>query len=268
MLRDLVAKAFLLFDSAIDFSSYESLHSLSQGPSLVQVLTFCFVDLLTQTHTYMSTWVYFLARVSTLILSLTSITVLLLTLRLKTLESRLCSLIWLDSSRDWNIWMLEHENRKRDNLTPHLASIHHVYAVLISRENEWNSKISCIATASILLLFLFWLLTLSRRKSFRRNYKRWANWQMVGQRLTGDGPIIEGSQPRTRERPGHRPRPASGDTGYLTQVTCEGNLTQVTCVSWFSASVTSRPDQKDRGQLAWIKVSQLANLGFKEAKSE
>ena len=47
--------------------------------------------------------------------------------------------------------------------------------------------------------------------------------------------------------PGHRPRPASGDTGYLTQVTCvgnltqvtcEGNLTQVTCVGWFSASVT------------------------------
>ena len=54
MLRDLVAKAFLLFDSAIDFSSYESLHRLSQGPSLVQVLTFCFVDLLTQTHVHVN----------------------------------------------------------------------------------------------------------------------------------------------------------------------------------------------------------------------
>ena len=55
MLRDLVAKAFLLFDSAIDFSSYESLHRLYQGPSLVQVLTFCLVDLLTSKCTLLCT---------------------------------------------------------------------------------------------------------------------------------------------------------------------------------------------------------------------
>ena len=85
-------------------------------------------------------------------------------------------------------------------------------------ENEWNSKISSstarIATACILLLFLpnhFWLTLRQRRKSFRRNYKRWANWQMVGQRLTGDGPIIRGSLAGTRKR-GHRPR-------HLRQVT-------------------------------------------------
>ena len=92
------------------------------------------------------------------------------------------------------------------------------YAVVISGENEWNSKISSstarIATACILLLFLpnhFWLTLRQRRKSFRRNYKRWANWQMVGQRLTGDGPIIRGSLAGTRKR-GHRPR-------HLRQVT-------------------------------------------------
>ena len=85
-------------------------------------------------------------------------------------------------------------------------ALHPSYALLISAENEWNSKISFrigrIATASILLPVPdhFWLTLSWRRKSFRRNYKRWANWQMVGQRLTGDGPIIEGSRDQRPNR--------------------------------------------------------------------
>lgn len=93
---------------------------------------------------FVATWVDILARVSTPILSLTSITALLLTLRLKSQNYQLdlnpsCSFIWLESqSWDWNIWggRSKHQNQKWDKLTPHLPSIHHTLFLSLQRMNE------------------------------------------------------------------------------------------------------------------------------------